>query len=56
MADVIENDSKSEVHAVIRFLQAGGVSQSEIHAWQVSECLRAEGFQPKGSVCEVQQT
>jgi hypothetical protein len=31
MAGVIENYSKFEVCMVIRFLQAGGVSQSKIH-------------------------
>jgi hypothetical protein len=31
MADVIENDSKFEVIAVVRFLQAERVSQKEIH-------------------------
>jgi hypothetical protein len=36
MADVIENDSKFEVHAVVRFYQAEGVSQSEIHRRLVS--------------------
>jgi hypothetical protein len=31
MASVIENYSKFEVRAVVRFLQAAGASQSEIH-------------------------
>jgi transposase len=31
MADVIENYSKFDVRAVLRFLQAEGVSQREIH-------------------------
>jgi hypothetical protein len=29
MANVIENYSKFEIHVVVRFLQAEGVSQSE---------------------------
>jgi hypothetical protein len=53
MADVIENYSKFEVHAMVRFLQAEGVSQRD--SSQVSECLWPERFQPKGSVCVVQQ-
>jgi transposase len=36
MAGVIENYSKFEVYAVARFLQAEGVSQSEIHRRLVS--------------------
>jgi hypothetical protein len=75
MTGVTENYSKSEVRAVVRFLQAEGVSQREIHRrllgvrgkfiadyWesegnssQITGCLRSESFQPKGSVCVVQQ-
>jgi hypothetical protein len=36
MAGVIENYSKVEVRAVVRFLQAEGVSQSKIHHMLVS--------------------
>jgi hypothetical protein len=36
MASVIENYSKFEVRGVVRFLQAEGVSQSEIHRRLVS--------------------
>jgi hypothetical protein len=36
MAGVIENYSKFEVRAVVRFLQADGVSQSEVHLRLVS--------------------
>jgi hypothetical protein len=53
MASVIENYFKFEVCTVVRLLQAEGVSQSEIHRWLVS--LWPERFQPKGSVCVMQQ-
>jgi hypothetical protein len=36
MASVIENYSKFQVHAVLRFLQAERVSESEIHCRLVS--------------------
>jgi hypothetical protein len=36
MDSVAENYSKSEVHTVVRFLQAEGASQSEIHRGLVS--------------------
>jgi hypothetical protein len=36
MAGVTENYSKFEVHAVVRFLQAEGVCQSESHCRLVS--------------------
>jgi hypothetical protein len=36
MASVIENYLKFEVHAVVRFLQAEGVSQGKIHHRLVS--------------------
>jgi hypothetical protein len=36
MASVMENYSKFEVHAVVRFLQAEGVSLSEINSKLVS--------------------
>jgi hypothetical protein len=36
MAGVIENDSKLEVGAVVRFLQAEGLSESKIHHRLVS--------------------
>jgi hypothetical protein len=38
MAGVIENYFKFEVGAVVRFLQAEEVSQSEIHRRLVSVC------------------
>jgi hypothetical protein len=36
MAGVVDNYSKFEVRVVVRFLQAEGVSQSEIHLRLVS--------------------
>jgi hypothetical protein len=36
MANVIKNDSKFVVCMVIRFMQAEGVNQSEIHSWLVN--------------------
>jgi hypothetical protein len=36
MVDVIENYSKFEVRAVVRFLQALGLNQNEIHRRLVS--------------------
>jgi hypothetical protein len=53
MAGVNETYSELEVCAVVRFLQAEGVSQRD--SSQVSECLRPEGFQPEGTVCMEQQ-
>jgi hypothetical protein len=38
MASVTENDSKFEVHTVVRFSQAEGVNQSDIHRRLVSAC------------------
>jgi hypothetical protein len=45
MADVIEIYSKFEVCVVLRFLQAEGVSESDIHH---GKCLQAERFQMEG--------
>jgi hypothetical protein len=44
MTSVIENYSKFEAHAVVQFLQAQGVSQSEIHRRLVSVFSRKEEF------------
>jgi hypothetical protein len=53
LAGGIEDYSKFEVHAVVKFLQAKG--ESERDSSQVSECLWPERLQPKESVCVVQQ-
>jgi hypothetical protein len=42
---MIENYSKFEVRAVVRFLQAEGVS--ERNSSKVRECTRSESFKPK---------
>jgi hypothetical protein len=39
---------------MVRFLKAEKMSQSEIHR-HVIKCLGPEKFQPKGSVCAMQQ-
>jgi hypothetical protein len=54
MAGVIENYSKFEVRTVVRFLQAGGVSQSEIHRRLVS-VYGQNVFGQRKCVCVVQQ-
>jgi hypothetical protein len=51
MGCVTESYSKSEVHTVVRFLQAEGVSQNEIHCRSV---FTAKTFSA-GRNCVVQQ-
>jgi hypothetical protein len=54
MAGVIENYSKFEVRAVVRFWQVEGVSQSEIHR-RLMSVYGQKFFSLKESVCVAQQ-